>query len=140
MTRFVPRGFSGRDDRNDALVTPIAMADDQDPRIGALAKDDEAVLSLGIVRVRDDQSGILTRIPSWPPRSSRHACSGWTWPSFHPTQNVNLSYLYYNYVQPFFNVLYSRNTQNLCGNRAVNKRTYGKVDGAETISFGGARC
>ncbi len=31
--------------------------------------------------------------------------------------------------------------RNSCGNRAVNKRIYEKsLDGAETISFGGARC
>ena len=59
MTRFVLCGFSGRDDPNDALVAPIAMADDQNPRVGAEAKDDEAVLGLGIIRVRDDQSGIV---------------------------------------------------------------------------------
>ena len=59
MARFVPCGFPGRDDPNDAFVVPVAMADDQDPRVGAEAKDDEAVLSLGIVRVRDDQSGIV---------------------------------------------------------------------------------
>ena len=59
MARFVPCGFPGRNNPNDALVVPIAMADDQDPRVGAEAKDDEAVLSLGIVRVRDDQSGIV---------------------------------------------------------------------------------
>ena len=59
MTRFVPCGFSGRDDPNDALVVPIAMADDKDSRVGAEAKYDEAVLGLGIVRVRDDQSGIV---------------------------------------------------------------------------------
>ena len=59
MARFVPCGFPGRDDPNDAFVVPVAMADDQDPRVGAEAKDDEAILSLGIVRVRDDQSGIV---------------------------------------------------------------------------------
>ena len=59
MARFVPCGFSGRDDPNDAFVVPVAMADDEDPRVGAEAEDDEAVLGLGIVRVRDDQSGIV---------------------------------------------------------------------------------
>ena len=59
MARFVPRGFPGRDDPNDALVVPVAMADDEDPRVGAETEDDEAVLSLGIVRIRDDQGGIV---------------------------------------------------------------------------------
>lgn len=59
MARFVPCGFPGRDDPNDALVVPIAMADNQDSRVGAETEDDEAILGLGIVRVRDDQSGIV---------------------------------------------------------------------------------
>ena len=102
MARFVPCGFSGRDDPNDALVVPIAMADDQDPHVGAIAEDDEALLNLGIVRIRDDQGGIVIEYRLGLLPSSRHACSDWTWLSFHPTRNVNLSYLYYNYIQPFF--------------------------------------
>ena len=58
MARFVPCGFSGRDDPNDAFAIPVAMADDEDPRVGAEAEDDEAVLGLGMVRIRDDQGGI----------------------------------------------------------------------------------
>ena len=59
MARFVPRGFPGRDDPNDAFVAPVAMADDEDPRIGAEAEDDEAILRLGIIRIRDNQGGIV---------------------------------------------------------------------------------
>ena len=59
MARFVSCGFSGRDDPNDAFAVPVAISDDEDPRVGAEAEDDEAVLGLGIVRVRDDQSGIV---------------------------------------------------------------------------------
>ena len=46
MARLVPCGFPGRDDPNGAIVLPIAMADDQDPRVGAETEDGEAVLGL----------------------------------------------------------------------------------------------
>lgn len=59
MARFVPCGFPGRDNPNDAFVVPVAMTDDEDPRVGADAEDDEAILSFGMVRIRDDQGGIV---------------------------------------------------------------------------------
>lgn len=59
MARFVPCGFPGRDDPNGALVVPVAISDDEDPRVGAPAEDEEAVLGLGIVWIRDDQGGIV---------------------------------------------------------------------------------
>ena len=59
MARFVPCGFPGRDNPNDALVVPVAISDDEDPRVGAEAEDDEAILSLRIIRIRDDQGGLI---------------------------------------------------------------------------------
>ena len=45
------------------------------------------------------------------------------------------------YRWQFLDSALQEKVRNSCGNRAVNKRIYEKsLDGAETISFGGARC
>lgn len=52
-------GLTGRDESNNAALGSIAMADEEHPKGRTEAKKNEAVLTVGMIRVVDKESVVV---------------------------------------------------------------------------------